>query len=338
MREGITHVVVCHPSLPFAFERRGITYHRCPVLDTPTFELKPIYDPALEFIHETQRKKKKVLVHCQKGISRSTALVVAYIMKHGWDGRGGNGGAADRAFETVFAQVEKRRPVAFPNIGFQEQLRLYFSGQFSQTTIVGNVKRLIELKFDEAEDRVEALMDPTSNTSETGARTQKTKFEALMDTVVWKRIGLFFENLHKYEFVDEFVEVDKENMDVAKLLMLRTEQWQRVRLHDKNAPNPFDQYESPLIVRGNAAVKKLLAVEKVLAPTLDGVKMAKALANEINSWLKLLSDEERMQKRVRQKKFEDMEKRRQSEERRDEKRKLKKEPMTPKSQFSLNLV
>lgn len=52
-----------------------------------------------------------VLVHCFAGVSRSSTCVIAYLMQE-----------KDMSFEEAFSYASKRRPVIFPNMGFQRQL------------------------------------------------------------------------------------------------------------------------------------------------------------------------------------------------------------------------
>jgi hypothetical protein len=56
-----------------------------------------------------------VLVHCQQGVSRSCAVVTAYLMAQ-------NGRSVVEALE----YVQKRRPQAQPNIGFMAQLQDFY--------------------------------------------------------------------------------------------------------------------------------------------------------------------------------------------------------------------
>ena len=55
-----------------------------------------------------------ILVHCKMGISRSASTVCAYLMK-----------SLNWSLEQALAHVKKRRPIANPNDGFIEQLKIY---------------------------------------------------------------------------------------------------------------------------------------------------------------------------------------------------------------------
>ena len=53
----------------------------------------------------------KVLVHCQAGISRSSTIVIAYLMKK-----------KGISLETAFRETKKIRSIVEPNILFYSQL------------------------------------------------------------------------------------------------------------------------------------------------------------------------------------------------------------------------
>lgn len=64
-----------------------------------------------DFIEEARSQGGRVLIHCSQGVSRSAALVIAYLM---WkQGRG---------YDEVYQQVKGLRGVVNPNIGFICQL------------------------------------------------------------------------------------------------------------------------------------------------------------------------------------------------------------------------
>ena len=58
-----------------------------------------------------------VLVHCIWGKSRSVACVVAFLMR-----------TQGMTLDLALSYVQEKRPVAKPNEGFMQQLRLYEKG------------------------------------------------------------------------------------------------------------------------------------------------------------------------------------------------------------------
>ena len=59
------------------------------------------------------RRPGRVLVHCNAGVSRSSSIVIHYLLTHG---------LVD-SYDNALAVVRKVRPVAQPNEGFEAQLR-----------------------------------------------------------------------------------------------------------------------------------------------------------------------------------------------------------------------
>ncbi|KAI1894270.1 hypothetical protein AGOR_G00114080 [Albula goreensis] len=114
---GITHVLnaahgktCCKGSDDFY--GTTVDYYGVPACDLPTFDLSPYFIPAAEYIHKTLNKPgAKIFVHCAVGVSRSAALVLAYLMIY-------------HHFPLVDAirKVKENRWI-FPNRGFLKQLR-----------------------------------------------------------------------------------------------------------------------------------------------------------------------------------------------------------------------
>ena len=109
---GVTHVLNATASLPNSFEReRAFAYCRAPVDDTLQADLRGHFDLAAAFIGAALRGGGGCLVHCQQGVSRSAALVIAYLMR-----------AEGLDFDDAFARVRARRFI-HPNENFVRQLR-----------------------------------------------------------------------------------------------------------------------------------------------------------------------------------------------------------------------
>lgn len=106
-RNGVTHIMQVaagfKPFFPGEFNYMVIN-----VLDMPFENLIRHFKPAIDFIKQAIKGGGTVLVHCYAGISRSASVVIAYLMKeHGLP-------AMD-----AMTYVRKRRPIVFPNPGFQ---------------------------------------------------------------------------------------------------------------------------------------------------------------------------------------------------------------------------
>ena len=86
-----------------------------PPIPSTSINAQPVFDNmhrshALEsanFLQAALKDKGRVLIHCSQGVSRSTTLLIAFLM---W--------RSDQAYDEVFQQVKAARGVANPNIGF----------------------------------------------------------------------------------------------------------------------------------------------------------------------------------------------------------------------------
>jgi Dual specificity phosphatase, catalytic domain len=79
--------------------------------DSPVEDLLCVLYDALDWTHAALASGGVVLVHCSQGVSRSAALVCAYLM---WSEK--------LSFDAAFEAVKAARCVASPNIGFSCQL------------------------------------------------------------------------------------------------------------------------------------------------------------------------------------------------------------------------
>eukprot|EP00743_Colponemidia_sp_Colp-15_P007664 GILK01008294.1.p1 GENE.GILK01008294.1~~GILK01008294.1.p1 ORF type:complete len:290 (-),score=37.63 GILK01008294.1:85-912(-) len=102
--------------VPNYFEKdSAFEYRRRGMQDNSSERLSESFSECFEFLERARvREDGNVLVHCQKGVSRSVSIVVAYLMKY-----------KRMVFEEALAFVRLRRPVAEPNSSFVQQLREY---------------------------------------------------------------------------------------------------------------------------------------------------------------------------------------------------------------------
>ncbi|KAL1138813.1 hypothetical protein AAG570_008875 [Ranatra chinensis] len=89
------------------------------VTDMPKEDLLSYFQETYEFIKKGQ-ESGEVLVHCYFGVSRSSTIVIAYLMKK-----------YHISFNDAFQRARTKRKFVSPNPGFEAQLRLYERMNFS---------------------------------------------------------------------------------------------------------------------------------------------------------------------------------------------------------------
>ncbi|XP_024140309.1 dual specificity phosphatase DUPD1 [Oryzias melastigma] len=97
---------------PSFYRDTKITYYGVEAFDMPSFYLSPFFYPAANFIKTALSSPSgKVFVHCAMGLSRSSTLVLAYLMIH-----------ERMTLVDAIKAVSPNRNIS-PNEGFLEQLR-----------------------------------------------------------------------------------------------------------------------------------------------------------------------------------------------------------------------
>jgi protein-tyrosine phosphatase/rhodanese-related sulfurtransferase len=111
----VTHIVnATNKPRTNPFASSGVKYLNIAVNDTLKAELAVHFRNTYEFIEAAriaQGRKCRVLVHCAMGISRSTSLVIYYLMR-----------ARQMSLRDAYMHVRRQRPETFPNMAFMEQL------------------------------------------------------------------------------------------------------------------------------------------------------------------------------------------------------------------------
>ncbi|KAF5206555.1 Protein-tyrosine-phosphatase mkp1 [Thalictrum thalictroides] len=108
---GITHVLNCVGFVCPEYFKNDLVYKTLWLQDSPSEDITSILYDVFDYFEDVREQGGRVLVHCCQGISRSTSLVIAYLM---WrDGQ---------SFENAFQYVKSARGVTNPNMGFACQL------------------------------------------------------------------------------------------------------------------------------------------------------------------------------------------------------------------------
>ena len=125
---GITHILVCGANLKQYYPNDFI-YKQILIEDRDDEDIAKYFEATYEFIEQAvvntineqnkggdrgALKEGKVFVHCSRGVSRSAAIVIAYIMKK-----------ENMNYKEAFEFVKDKRNMIRPNRGFVKQLKDY---------------------------------------------------------------------------------------------------------------------------------------------------------------------------------------------------------------------
>jgi protein-tyrosine phosphatase/rhodanese-related sulfurtransferase len=88
----VTHILNMASELEYEFEKGDFEYFKCDgnyllnqskADDVDGFDLEQFFEESLNFIHSSSKKENaRIFVHCNMGISRSTSIVIAYLLKY----------------------------------------------------------------------------------------------------------------------------------------------------------------------------------------------------------------------------------------------------------------
>ncbi|WOL01951.1 hypothetical protein Cni_G10670 [Canna indica] len=110
-QHGITHVLNCVGFVCPEYFKSDLVYRTLWLQDSPSEDITSILYDVFDYFEDVRQQKGRVFVHCCKGVSRSTSLVIAYLM---W--------REGQSFDDAFQFVKAARGIADPNVGFACQL------------------------------------------------------------------------------------------------------------------------------------------------------------------------------------------------------------------------
>lgn len=113
---GITHVLNMAMELPMNPDLYNERFKFIHILadDSYTYNIRKDFDLAFQFIDDARATGGKVLVHCMMGISRSAAIVIAYLMNR-----------YGMSLHDAYSYVKLLRPEIGPNSNFMKILEYY---------------------------------------------------------------------------------------------------------------------------------------------------------------------------------------------------------------------
>lgn len=109
----ITHILNLAPNVQNPYPD-DFKYLKLRVLDFPETDISQHFAQTNKFLAESLSSGARVYVHCNAGVSRSTTVVVAYIMM-----------SQKIPVDDVLKRLKTIRPCVCPNKGFLKQLKDY---------------------------------------------------------------------------------------------------------------------------------------------------------------------------------------------------------------------
>ncbi|GAV77070.1 DSPc domain-containing protein [Cephalotus follicularis] len=107
----ITHVLNCVGFVCPEYFKADFVYRTLWLQDSPSEDITCILYDVFDYFEDVREQGGRVFVHCCQGVSRSTSLVIAYLM---W--------REGQSFDDAFQYVKAARGIADPNMGFACQL------------------------------------------------------------------------------------------------------------------------------------------------------------------------------------------------------------------------
>jgi len=112
---GVSFVISIYHERPKEMKLpRHIEWLYLELPDSERADISQLFERSCKFLKRCEDTKSISFIHCGKGMSRSSTLIAAHLMKYfGWD------------YKKTFSHMRKTRPIVAPNAHFQAQLREY---------------------------------------------------------------------------------------------------------------------------------------------------------------------------------------------------------------------
>jgi protein-tyrosine phosphatase/rhodanese-related sulfurtransferase len=108
---GITHVLNMGAITKNRNQFEKIQYLNIVIPDKVEVDIRKDFHLCVDFIKQAAKVRGKILIHCVQGISRSSTIVIWYLML-----------TTKCTLSAAYAFVQRKRPLIFPNRGFMAQL------------------------------------------------------------------------------------------------------------------------------------------------------------------------------------------------------------------------
>ena len=111
-KNNIKYILNCASECKNMFEDK-IKYLKLEIMDQNDFPIHDYFEKGAQFIHECLNNNDgNILVHCMQGKSRSTSILMAYLIKYKKENT-----------NSAYKIIKAKRRLTMPNLGFMYKLR-----------------------------------------------------------------------------------------------------------------------------------------------------------------------------------------------------------------------
>lgn len=123
--QGITHILsVINGS--YELFPNDFTYNIIHINDDPWVNIGLYFDESIKFIENAlNMNNTKIMIHCQRGISRSVTILLAYLIYTQNKTNRINECDIDNTIQKIMKDIRYHRPIADPNDGFIDAIHTY---------------------------------------------------------------------------------------------------------------------------------------------------------------------------------------------------------------------
>ena len=118
---NIKYILNCASECNNIFEDK-IKYLKLEIKDQNDFPIQDFFEKGAQFIHESLLcNDGNILIHCMQGKSRSTTILMAYLIKY-----------KNEDTNSAYKIIKSKRRLTMPNLGFMYKLREFEKNMIKQ--------------------------------------------------------------------------------------------------------------------------------------------------------------------------------------------------------------
>lgn len=104
------------------YKKNNIDFKYIDISDSPYSNISQYFDPSYELIKKHIENNENILVHCYAGVSRSSTIVLNYLIRNIYDKIKKVNSSPRDVVQKITEFLICKRPVVNPNDGFMNQI------------------------------------------------------------------------------------------------------------------------------------------------------------------------------------------------------------------------